>query len=382
MPTYNKYIAYYSDFAFHKTESFSLEKNRHAVLQAIGPEGVLLSEYREIIDRQKKEFPILERAILHAKNTQATLIFTQLQPLVGYELFARALIHSDLAFTALDLPNVDKTNLTGVVNYARKRTESHRRRVLDGLHSTMAKLGNPNALHEITKINKPKIENAIIFALVLSPIIEQYKNQQYSQRKMVQLLNDKGFFAPEGGTWVLSQLQKVLERIRLNDIALNLMFILKQYKAQGMSDSEILKALNHVELNAPSKGAWSQEDLHTLNERINILEEIIEFNEFVLDILPEIEQYYAENKSNEQIAKLFNEQKLIIPKRVIWEREYADHLSLAKKPAWDPRFVELAEALAVKRKEIIDHLNLDTFLQSYRYLNMQIQQNPLISAYL
>lgn len=378
----NKYIAYYGDFVFHKTESFSLEKNRKAVLHAIGQDCVLLSEYREVIDRQKKEFTIFERAILHAQNTQAKLIFTELQPLLVYELFARALANSKLDFIALDLPTVGQTNLSGVVNYARKRQESHRRRILDGLQHTMAKLGNPNAIHEITKINKPKIENAVIFALILSPIIEEYKNQKCSQRKMVQQLNDNGFFAPEGGTWVLSQLQKVIERIKLNDIALNLMFILKQFKAQGMTDNQIIDALNDAHFNAPTKGAWRQEDLTLLNERIEVLEDIMEFNEFVLDVLPEIENYYSQNKSNEQIAKLFNEQNLPIPKRVVWEREYADHITLAKEPTWDARFVELAETLALKRKDVIEALNLNTFQQSFQYLNAQIQQNPLASAYL
>jgi hypothetical protein len=94
----------------------------------------------------------------------------------------------------------------------------HGQLIREGLKMTSAKSGNPNAAEVISKVNKPKIDVAIVFADLLQPIIADYKRKGYSQRQMVKTLNEEGFTAPEGGKWVLSQLQKVLDRVRLNEV--------------------------------------------------------------------------------------------------------------------------------------------------------------------
>ena len=52
---------------------------------------------------------------------------------------------------------------------------------------------------------------------------------------MVKYLNDEGFTAPEGGRWVLSQLQKVLERVKLNELAQNVRSTWPQLSARECS---------------------------------------------------------------------------------------------------------------------------------------------------
>ena len=94
----------------------------------------------------------------------------------------------------------------------------------------MSRLGNPNAAREIAKVNRIKVENAVLFALIMHPLIAQMLKEGLSQRKMVDRLNELGFTAPEGGKWVLSQFQKVLDRVKANELAMKVSDDLEKYR--------------------------------------------------------------------------------------------------------------------------------------------------------
>lgn len=91
--------------------------------------------------------------------------------------------------------------------------KQHSLRIKEALQQTEVPLGNPQAREQLAKINNQKKDRALMFAMMMQPIANHYRRKCVSQRKLVCLLNEHNICAPEGGRWVLSQLQKTLKRI-------------------------------------------------------------------------------------------------------------------------------------------------------------------------
>ena len=69
---------------------------------------------------------------------------------------------------------------------------------------------------ELDKENQRRSDSALSFSAILEPLVTHLQHHQYSQRKMRDFFNEREpkIPAPHGGTWVLSQLQNVLRRIK------------------------------------------------------------------------------------------------------------------------------------------------------------------------
>jgi hypothetical protein len=242
-----------------------------------------------------------------------------------------------------------------VVENVRYLRERHSRRIREGLYHTLSQLGNPHALQEITKVNKPKTESAVLFALVLAPIIAFYRIQGYSQRKMVQVLNDEGFLAPEGGPWVLSQLQKVLERVDLNNLALDLTDTLDEFAHKKYTPEQMVKALKAMRVPSSNKEDWDVHELNKVIERLHSIREILDFNQFVLEIYPQILEMQASGLSYADIADKLNNNKVPMPDRVRWELEQDKAAGHAVKlDGWDAANTEVTLRIAKRRKDDIE----------------------------
>lgn len=103
---------------------------------------------------------------------------------------------------------------------------------------------------------------------------------------MVKTLNEEGFTAPEGGQWVLSQLQKVLDRIRLNRIASQCESFLEECQNQLFSSTQIIEALHQKGIPGLKRSAWDIEQLKKLSVRIQQIKEMTLINQFLIDLLP------------------------------------------------------------------------------------------------
>jgi hypothetical protein len=262
------------------------------------------------------------------------------------------LLESKVKFHCIDQPLVNDSTLLAVVENVRYLRERHSRRIREGLYHTLSQLGNPHALQEITKVNKPKTESAVLFALVLAPIIAYYRIQGYSQRKMVQVLNDEGFLAPEGGPWVLSQLQKVLERVDLNNLALDLTDTLDDFAAKKLTPEQMVKTLKAMR---PNKEEWDEQLLNKVLERLHSIREILDFNQFVLETYPQILQMEQSGLSYASIADKLNQSKVLLPERVQWELNQdkaAGHTVMLD--AWNPTNLEVTLRIAKRRKDDIE----------------------------
>lgn len=348
------------------TQEPSVEQQKQVIMDYCGGEKKLEKCFVEAHDRRRRELPEFERAVAFAQKHGATLVIAQLQNLTRYPAFTDPLIAHKVSLYCIDQPLVNDKSLPAVVANVRYLRERHSRRIRQGLEDTLAQLGNPHALQEITKVNKPKTESAVLFALVLAPIIAYYRIQGYSQRKMVQALNDEGFLAPEGGPWVLSQLQKVLERVDLNNAALDLCDHLDEFSQKQYTEEQMLKTLKAMRLPTPDGNPW---DAHTLNkviDRLHTIREILEFNQFVLEIYPVMLQYRQDNLSDGAIAAQLNEDKVPLPERVVWElrQDEASGQSVILD-RWTAENVELTMRVAQRRKQDIEsYIRPDTLARS------------------
>ena len=358
--TANRVIGYYwrneKDKDVYGPLQLSIEQQQALLKSHVEAHSLeIINELNETFDKKRKRFPELNQAIDQCRVLGAVLIIPNFQNLGRYEYFSRVLVESGIEFLCLDQPLITRDTLPAIVDNFRRMRRMHSDRIRAGLERTAAQLGNPNALKEITRVNKPKTENATMFALLIAPIISYYKDRGLSQRKMVTALNEDGYHAPEGGVWVLSQLQKVLERIELNDLASGLFGSMTEAKKNNESDEEYCRKLVEEGIKPPARSEWNSDTLDVLRERQLLLNEIFTFNKFALEYHDKIKQLLDIEKTEQEIADYLNSENQKLPKRVIWELEHDDPEIMTKRTTqWVAEDVPLAFKVAQRRLEDMD----------------------------
>jgi|GEM_PF-1135424 len=295
------------DMITHKPES---NPQRLAVRDYIANQSNarIIAEFTEIADSKKNNvWPELKRAITQAKLNNAILIIAELGNLTSNKGFTDELIASNVRFHCCDQPFVTQEILVALCKHAQVQRQLHGKLIREGLKMTSAKSGNPNAARVIKKVNKPKIDTAIVFACLLQPIITDYRRKGFSQRHMVKSLNEEGFTAPEGGKWVLSQLQKVLDRVRLNEIALEHRETINELRAQDMSNAQIAAEFNTRGISSLKRSDWDESQIKKLISRIDQITEIEHINEFLLNLLPIVREYRQRGETIESIIHKFSQ---------------------------------------------------------------------------
>ena len=264
----------------------------------------IVDSYTDILEsRRTAKWSQLQKALELCKQKKATLLIVELGTLASHGSFTQRLLDSNVPFLCLDQPFVDRTILEALRKHAEVQRKLHGKLIREGLKLTSAKSGNPNAALVISKVNKPKIDTAIVFALLLQPIVQDYRQNGYSQRQMVKALNEEGFTAPEGGKWVLSQLQKVLDRVRLNEIAISAKPILLSLNFS--STKEIADALTTNNILPFKTLSWDESQVKKLQDRLQQIEDISFINRCVLTLLPLLKSFQAQNLTPvEMIAEL------------------------------------------------------------------------------
>lgn len=264
--------------------------------------------------RHRHHWPELKKAVDYCVTHHCHLIIAEIGNLVRDESFIQPLLSfiddnttaSTPSFKTdlycCDQPFINRGNFLAFSAQAKQKKILHGQLIKAGLSRTTAKSGNPHAAEIINQVNKPKIENAILFALLLQPIVAGYQAHNFAQRKMVAALNKEGFMAPEGGCWVLSQLQKVLERIKFNETALKLQILLEEYHRQGIGTEQIAANLNNQKLLPLCGKEWTVDLVVKLKERLEQIISIINLNDFIIEILPLLEKHRVD-EFNDKIFK-------------------------------------------------------------------------------
>lgn len=273
----------------------------------------IINSFIEVPENKRTtKWPFLERAVRECKEKNATLLIAELGTLTSNEIFTQTLLESGVSFYCCDQPFVNQVILEALYKHAQVQRKLHGKLIREGLKMTSAKSGNPNAAEVISKVNKPKIDTAIIFAFLLQPIIADYKRKGYSQRQMVKTLNEEGFTAPEGGKWVLSQLQKVLDRVRLNEVAMEVKPVIEELAKNNPTEAEIVEELNRKGITSLKRSLWDESQVKKLLARLAQIKDIELINKFVLDLLPIIHEFRRQNFSIQDMLMQFEKSGLLI----------------------------------------------------------------------
>lgn len=278
------------------------------------PEYELIKTFVELGDmkRQRLKWPELKKAIDYCTVQQADLVLAEIKNLTANETFSEFL----LRFVTLprelyccDQPLITSETLPAIIEHARVQRVEHGNLIKAGLKRSHAKSGNPHAIEEINRVNRPKISHAIIYSLLLHPIIEEYAQNGYSQRKMVEMLNSEGYTAPEGGTWVLSQLQKMLERMKVNQTALLLESRLTNELASGLTSAQIAERLNSEQKIIPPRGkdVWTDALVSSIHKRSVQIRDILKFNQLIIELTPILNRYHIDEITETIFAKAVSE---------------------------------------------------------------------------
>ena len=279
---------------------------------------------KEFIDNhlkrtKPKHFPELEKAVDYCINNNARLVIARLDGLISQDKFSSLLATNNLDFICVDKELVTPAALSVVRQYVTQQSKQHSASIKRGLKLTSQKLGNPNAAKAISPFNKIKTENSVMFALLLQPIIAEYNKKNLSQRKMVEMLNDSGIHAPEGGKWVLSQLQKVLKRIEANSTALDLTAKIEHHHYDKYSAHDLITALNQHDytiqgVTQKAKLVWDEQSLHTAQDRNHTISNVLELYDFIQHWGSEVNNHVAQGLGLEKIAAELNNKHLTVQK--------------------------------------------------------------------
>lgn len=215
------FVAYYRVSTQKQGQSgLGLQAQQEAVRQYLnGGDWQLLAEFTEVETGKGSNAlvkrPQLQQAIAYAKRHKATLLIAKLDRLARNVHFVSSLMESKVDFLCCDMPAATPLTihiLAAVAEDEAKRISQRTKAALAQAKKNGVKLGNPQLADTL---NKPRIDNANAFAESMRPILAAFKSNGMSQRDMVEALNEKGITSARGGQWSLNQLQRTLKRLGL-----------------------------------------------------------------------------------------------------------------------------------------------------------------------
>jgi len=221
-----KAVAYYRVSTTAQGRSgLGLEAQRAAVdTFCRGRECQLLAEYTEVESGRRNDRPELQKALLHAKVTGATLVIAKLDRLSRNASFLLQLQDSGVRFQAADMPEACHLTvgiLALVAQQEREAISSRTRAALAAAKARGTVLGNPNgaaALRRAGRGNHAAIDvlkaAADRHASDLGPVIDSLRVEGYSSlSSLAAALNERQMRTPRGRRWHPSSVRNLLARL-------------------------------------------------------------------------------------------------------------------------------------------------------------------------
>lgn len=217
------YVAYYRVSTARQGQSgLGLQAQQEAVRQYLnGGDWKLLAEFTEVETGKGSNAlvkrPQLQQAIAYAKKYKATLLIAKLDRLARNVHFVSSLMESKVDFLCCDMPSATPLTihiLAAVAEDEAKRISQRTKAALAEAKRNGVKLGNPQLS---STLNEPRIAKADEFAESMRFFLLVFKTCGMTQRQMVAALNEKGITTARGGQWSLLQLQRVLKRLEQNE---------------------------------------------------------------------------------------------------------------------------------------------------------------------
>lgn len=287
-------------------------------------------EKREDLDLHKTFFQLAKKqknrnrwvqvieALQYAENYQCDVVFSSISQHHSQIELGEILIkffekNKKLKLYCIDQAFISENNICEIIGHFLQRRRKHGQLIKEGLQKTHLKSGNPQASQVIAKVNKPKILCSVVYALFFEPILSLFEAQNLAQRKIVLKLNEEGFCAPEGGKWVLSQYQKVLERVRINRMAFAVGRNIEQMLVTTSYDIIAHSLAAQYPLLLHGNKTWTPSLVKTVLERYQMLQEIEVLNERLTPLKSVLLQNQWTRLSAGQIAELIEKHQVQEP---------------------------------------------------------------------
>lgn len=221
-----KLVAYYRVSTERQGRSgLGLEAQRAAVeAYAKQCSGRVLESFTEVESGKRNDRPELDRALLRAKVTGATLVIAKLDRLSRDAAFLLKLQRDGVRFVAADMPDANSLTVGILAVVAQAEREAISTRTKDALAAVKARggrLGNPNgaaALRRAGKGNAAALEvvqaKAQERAANLESTIAELKgNGVCSLGAIAEALNKADIKTAQGKQWHKSSVRNLLQRL-------------------------------------------------------------------------------------------------------------------------------------------------------------------------
>lgn len=202
-----------------------IEAQQAAVAHYVQARGQLVAEMHEVESGRKgsKHRPQLARALEACRKQKAALVIGKLDRLArDVRFFLEVIDDSRVDIRFADLPEICPSTdegrmiLVSMANFAEfegRRISTRTKAALAAAKARGAVLGRAGAINLRPNIEERR-EAAGAFAARLAPLLSEMRQRGLSQRSMLAELNSIGVPTPKGSTWRLSQLQRVLTRMK------------------------------------------------------------------------------------------------------------------------------------------------------------------------
>jgi DNA invertase Pin-like site-specific DNA recombinase len=222
----DKFVAYLRASADKQDRSdLGLGAQREAVSRYLHrAEWQLIAEYVEVESGKRNRRPQLQAAISHAKAAGAKLVIARLDRLARNPYFVSSLQHSGVDFTAVDLPDANRSTIhviAAVAELVARTISEDTKNALAAAKARGVKLGNPNGARALRGKQVGNHEavarlkaNAQQRADDLRGIVEAHRAKGIkSVRALAAELTAQGIPAPRGQTWHPTAVARLLARL-------------------------------------------------------------------------------------------------------------------------------------------------------------------------
>lgn len=216
----SKFVAYFRVSTQKQgVNGLGMDAQRETVRQFLISGGELVGEFVEVETGKGanalSKRPQLAAALALCKKTGAKLLIAKLDRLARNVHFVSGLMESKVKFVACDMPEANDLTIHVMAAFAEHEAKRISQRTKEGLAAAKARgvvLGAAGSVNLRRNVLERHFA-AVDAARNLRPVLDGFKAQGLSQRKMVHALNEAGLKTPKGGEWSLVQLQRVLARL-------------------------------------------------------------------------------------------------------------------------------------------------------------------------
>ncbi len=208
------------------TSGLGLESQRNTIETfAAARNAEVIKRFTEVESGKTSDRPELLAALHLAKVTGATLIIAKLDRLSRNAVFLLTLRDSGVRFVACDMPEANDLTVGIMALVAQAEREAISRRTKEALAVAKARgvrLGNPNGAAALRRagmggqaLRRTVSANADQFAQDLAEVVKVIQADGHlSLRAIAGELNRRGMLTRRGGTWHVSNVRNLLDRLR------------------------------------------------------------------------------------------------------------------------------------------------------------------------